>query len=97
MKFLILSDVHSWDRFKEIFEKVKPDYLLLAGDLTSDGGARFWTELYLIEGFTEEIKKLSNRYEELPRPFYRDFNRRKQRIELITPEYDDLDKKKRQF
>lgn len=95
LKFLILSDVHSWDRFKEIFEKVKPDYLLLAGDLTSDGGARFWTELYLIEGFTEEIKKLSNRYEELLRPFYRDFNRRKQRIELITPEYDDLDKKKK--
>jgi len=41
-RILACSDFGSYKGFIEIFDQNKPDLLLLAGDLTSDGRAEFW-------------------------------------------------------
>jgi len=41
-RILVCSDFASYQYFTKVFENIKPDALLLAGDLTSDGGADFW-------------------------------------------------------
>jgi Icc-related predicted phosphoesterase len=42
MKVLAFSDVIKWECYEEIVDKIQPDIIALAGDLTSDGFANFW-------------------------------------------------------
>jgi len=44
MRILVISDIVRWKGFEEIFDKIKPDVVILPGDLTSDGFAAFWSE-----------------------------------------------------
>ena len=58
MKILTFSDVVKWEGYKELVDKVKPQVIALAGDLTSDGFASFWDEaLERIPAFKEELRK----------------------------------------
>jgi len=41
MKILILSDIYEWKGYKELLDRIQPDAVVLAGDLTSDGGVSF--------------------------------------------------------
>jgi predicted phosphodiesterase len=45
MKILAFSDVVKWERCEDLVDKLKPDVIALAGDLTSDGFANFWLSL----------------------------------------------------
>jgi len=65
MKILAFSDVIEWKGYKELINKTKPDVICLAGDLVSDGFARFWYKaLEQIPSYQEEIKKLGNNLED---------------------------------
>lgn len=44
MKILFISDVTSWKKYAAIFDHVKPDLVMMGGDLISDGLASFWDE-----------------------------------------------------
>jgi Icc-related predicted phosphoesterase len=41
MKILFISDVYSWEKSFEVLENESPDYVLLGGDLISDGATEF--------------------------------------------------------
>ena len=57
MRILTFSDVREWQGYEKLVDKVEPDVVVLAGDLTSDGFAAFWSE-----GLTERGKQsLENR------------------------------------
>jgi predicted phosphodiesterase len=42
MKILVFSDVENWVGYEEQVDKIQPNVVVLAGDLTSDGLASFW-------------------------------------------------------
>jgi len=42
MRILAFSDVRDWEGYEKLVDKVKPDVVALAGDVTSDGFAGFW-------------------------------------------------------
>jgi hypothetical protein len=41
MKILAFSDIIKWDGYEKLVDKIQPDIIVLAGDLTSDGFAYF--------------------------------------------------------
>ena len=41
MKILAFSDIYEWKGYKELVDRIRPDAVVLAGDLTSDGGVSF--------------------------------------------------------
>ncbi len=45
MKLLAFSDVVKWEGYEELVERIQPDLVDLAGDLTSDGFAAFWSKM----------------------------------------------------
>ena len=60
MKILVISDIIRWKGFEEIFDNVKPDVVVLPGDLTSDGFAAVWNEAVdQIAAYQKELKKLN--------------------------------------
>lgn len=84
MKILALSDISSWDRYTRLIETEKPRVTVLAGDLTSDGGAEFWrTALEVIPAFRGDRRTLRKRlgvttgprgdYEIIPRDTYEEY------------------------
>jgi 3',5'-cyclic AMP phosphodiesterase CpdA len=84
MKILALSDISAWDRYSRLVETVRPRVTVLAGDLTSDGGAEFWrTALEVIPGFRADRRALRKRlgvttgprgdYEIVPRETYEEY------------------------
>ena len=42
MRILVFSDIIKWNGQEELANQIKPDVIILAGDLTSDGRASFW-------------------------------------------------------
>jgi Icc-related predicted phosphoesterase len=42
MKILFLSDVYSYEQYKTVFDKTKPQIVMMGGDLTSNGSACFY-------------------------------------------------------
>ena len=84
MRILALSDISAWDRYGLLVETVKPRVTVLAGDLTSDGGAEFWrTALEVIPSFRADRRGLRKRlgvttglrgdYEIIPRESYEEY------------------------
>jgi len=62
VKILALSDIGQWNGCERLVERCEPDVVVLAGDLTSDGGARFWhAGLELIPEFRKERRLLRKR------------------------------------
>lgn len=61
MKILVISDVINWKPYKKIFNQVKPEIVLLAGDLISDGFASFWSMKDFKE-LEKQEKKLIKEY-----------------------------------
>ncbi len=56
MKILAISDIRNWEGYEKLLDKIKPEIIILAGDLTSDGFASFWNEA--IEKIPEYKKEL---------------------------------------
>lgn len=46
MRILAISDVARWEGYEELVVKHRPQVVTLAGDLTSDGHAAFWTDAF---------------------------------------------------
>jgi hypothetical protein len=46
MRILAFSDVVRWDGYKALIAEHQPQVVALAGDLTSDGGAAFWSDAF---------------------------------------------------
>lgn len=44
MRILAFSDVHRWEGYENLVDEYRPDIVVLAGDLTSNGNAAFWSE-----------------------------------------------------
>lgn len=63
MRILAFSDVVDWDRpYKQLVDRYKPTIVALAGDLTSDGGARFWRDaLEFVPAFRRSKSSLRRR------------------------------------
>jgi hypothetical protein len=62
VKILALSDVYTWDGCGRLVDKCRPDVVVLAGDLTSNGAAAFWDEAFeLIPDFRRERRALYER------------------------------------
>ena len=62
MRILAISDVASWNGYTRILDKVHPDLVVLAGDLTSDGFARFWNDaLECVPRFVAARKRLMSK------------------------------------
>jgi predicted phosphodiesterase len=59
MKILVISDVVMWKDYEEIVKKNRPDVIVLAGDLTSDGYANFDEIIEQIPEYQNELKKLN--------------------------------------
>jgi Icc-related predicted phosphoesterase len=53
MKLLAFSDVVKWEGYEELVDRIRPDVVALAGDLTSDGFAAFWSKMEV-----EALKKI---------------------------------------
>jgi len=59
VKILTLSDIGRWNGCERLVERHKPDVVVLAGDLTSDGCAGFWHEgLELVPEFQKQRRLL---------------------------------------
>jgi Icc-related predicted phosphoesterase len=62
MKILVISDVVKWEGYEKIVDENQPDVVILAGDLTSDGFASFWSKreelIEQLPDYQEEKKKL---------------------------------------
>jgi predicted phosphodiesterase len=43
MKILVFSDIHAWSGYEKVLDRIKPDVLVLAGDLIGCGSARYWS------------------------------------------------------
>jgi predicted phosphodiesterase len=41
MKILVFSDIYEWVGYERVFDEVQPEVVVLAGDLTCDGGVSF--------------------------------------------------------
>ena len=58
MKILAFSDIREWGKYEKIVDDIEPDLITLAGDLTSDGFASFWSKAILeIPEFQKELRK----------------------------------------
>lgn len=58
MRILAISDVYDWNGYERIFDDFHSDVVLLAGDLTSDGLAKFWkAAVECIPAFQEAVMK----------------------------------------
>lgn len=84
MRIIALSDISAWNGYGRLVETVKPRVTVLAGDLTSDGGAEFWrTALEVIPAFRADRQRLRKRlgvttgprgdYEIIPRESYEEY------------------------
>lgn len=63
MRILAFSDVHRWEGYKDLVDEHRPDFIVLAGDLTSDGNAAFWSEaLEHVPDYAKEKSELLRRY-----------------------------------
>ena len=63
MRILAFSDVRRWEGYEDLVDEYKPDIVALAGDLTSDGVAAFWSEaLQLVPEFAKRKSELLRRY-----------------------------------
>jgi Icc-related predicted phosphoesterase len=63
MKILAFSDVCRWEGYEDLVDKYKPNIVILAGDLTSDGNAAYSEGvLELIPGYAKEKSGLFRRY-----------------------------------
>jgi len=63
MKILAFSDVGKWEGYEELVDRIKPDVIALAGDLTSEGFASFWSEaVEQIPEFQREKKHLMKKF-----------------------------------
>ena len=59
MRILAFSDVYRWNGYKRLVERYKPQVVALAGDLTSDGNAQFWTAaLEYVPEYKKKIEAL---------------------------------------
>jgi hypothetical protein len=61
MRILALSDIRKWDKQRSLVDRYRPDVVVLAGDLTSDGWAEFWNRgiaLKEIPAYCEEKSAL---------------------------------------
>ena len=43
MKLVVFSDIYNWLGYKKLVDRIKPDLIVLAGDLVSCGTATFHT------------------------------------------------------
>jgi len=60
---LVLSDIPKWVGYRQLVLHHKPDVVLLAGDVTSDGFAAFWSEaLERIPAFRREKRELARKF-----------------------------------
>ncbi|MEM3415397.1 MAG: metallophosphoesterase [Thermoproteota archaeon] len=65
MKILAISDVVRWEGYEKIVDEIKPDVIVLAGNLTSDGFACFWCSEWFeenIPGFLKEERELMRKF-----------------------------------
>ena len=63
MKIFAFSDVTKWKGYEELVDRIQPDVVALAGDLTSDGFASFWNEaVEQIREFQKEKQKLMHKF-----------------------------------
>jgi len=63
-RILVFSDVPKWLGYKELVLRYRPDLVLLAGDVTSDGFATFWSEaLERIPAFRRKKQELACEYD----------------------------------
>lgn len=68
MKILVFSDIIKWEGYEELVDRIKPDVITLAGDLTSDGFASFWGEKERLIGQLPDYQKEKRKLEkELPK------------------------------
>lgn len=68
MKILVFSDIRKWEGYEELVNKIQPDIIALAGDLTSDGFASFWGKKEeLIEQSPDYQKEKRRLEKELPK------------------------------
>src|SRR6202162_3322635 len=68
MRILAFSDVHRWEGYEDLVNEHRPDMIVLAGDLTSDGNAAFWSEaLQHIPEFAKRKSELLRRYGQVER------------------------------
>jgi hypothetical protein len=59
VRILALSDIGRWNGCERLVQRCKPDVVVLAGDLTSDGSANFWREaLEFLPKFHKERRLL---------------------------------------
>jgi len=63
MRILAFSDVYRWEGYEDLVHKHKPDIVVLAGDLTSDGNTAYSEGvLELVPGFAKEKSELFRKY-----------------------------------
>lgn len=66
MKILAFSDVVKWEGYEGLVDEIQPDVICLAGDLTSDGFATFWSEaIEQIPSYQEELKRMNIKFERI--------------------------------
>lgn len=72
MRILVFSDIAKWEDYEDLVKRIKPEVVVLAGDLTSDGLASFWNEaVELIPAFQDELKRMGITVSMVGgRPFY---------------------------
>jgi metallophosphoesterase superfamily enzyme len=63
MRILAFSDIQRWEGYEALVDEYRPDIVVLAGDLTSDGNAAFWDEAL------EHIPEFAKRKSELLRGY----------------------------
>jgi len=57
LRILAFSDVEEWKGYEKLVDRIKPDLITLAGDVTSDGFASFWKSLEIRKGKRTHVDK----------------------------------------
>jgi len=57
MRILAFSDICSWKGYKELVERIQPDVVVLAGDLTSDGFVSYKFGYPILDKYRETARK----------------------------------------
>jgi hypothetical protein len=64
VRILAFSDVYRWTGYERLVDKYEPHVVALAGDLTSDGGAAFWSEgLEYVSEFVRSRRSLFREFQ----------------------------------
>jgi hypothetical protein len=70
-----------WEGYKGLVDKIKPDVIALAGDLTSDGCADFWS------GAVQQIPEFQKEKKQLMKKF--GFNERSSKLSSLETKYQE--------